>query len=732
MIKRPLGLGCFLITALLFALTVCFPAPYKDYGSFQGKRLAITGEVYKKETSVIKEEPVSVLYLKRSRRAQMAEDGAGPEWERVICYLKDGQKEPEMGSLVSLEGRLTAFERASNPGQFDTYSYYQISKVSYRLNQAIILSKSTNYSYIGEACHRLKIYFAEKLKEALPEEAFSVMQAMLLGMKGSMEQELKALYQRNGIAHVLAISGLHVSMLGMGLYHLLRKCGVPMKVAAVISSLFMFLFGMMTGFSVSAFRAVIMFAIQMAGIFLERTYDMLTALAVAAVLALFEQPLYLYHSGFVFSFGCVLGIGMVQPVLMEGKALEYWGIKVLAGGVGMMIITLPVYLWFYYQFPVYSVFLNLLVIPLMSFLMAAGVLLIFCQIMCPVFSPLFCFFIQGALKIYERTCEFCDVLPGGKLTPGKPQAWQVMAYVAILLMVVLLKKKIKPLLRWCTAGVAMMLLILHPRGALSLTFLDVGQGDCIYIENENGNCYLVDGGSSSVSDVGKYRIIPFLKVQGASRIEAVFVTHPDEDHCNGIEKLLDTGRREGITIKNLVLPDVEEGLKNDAYKRLERMAAQSGIPVSYIKRGQKIMNGKMTLICLNPSFDVHYGGTNEYSVVLKLTYGAFSALLTGDVEGMGERAVIQYIKENDWGQITVLKAAHHGSGGSTPNEFLDSQNPVCTIISCGRNNSYGHPHMDLVERLESHDSNIFITYETGAVTFTTNGRKVRLLKFSGE
>lgn len=732
MIKRPLGLGCLLITALLFALTVCFPAPYRDYGSFQGKRFAVTGKVYKKETSVKKGKLVSILYLKRSRRAEMAKDRAAPEWERVVCYLKDGQMEPDMGSIVMLEGRLAAFERASNPGQFDTYSYYQISKISYRLNQAIILSKSTKYNHLEEACHRLKIYFSNKLKEALPEEAFSVMQAMLLGMKGNMEQELKALYQRNGIAHVLAISGLHVSMLGMGLYHLLRKSGVPMKASAVISAIFIFLFGMMTGFSVSALRAVVMFAIHMAGIFWGRTYDMLTAVALAAVLVLFEQPLYLYHSGFVFSFGCVLGIGVIRPVLMEGKLLECRAVKALAGGIGMMIITLPVYLWFYYQFPVYSVFLNLLVIPLMSFLMMAGVFLIMCQIICPVFSTPFCFFIQGVLKIYERTCAFCDTLPGGQLTPGKPQIWQVIAYLLILLLVVLFKKKLKPLLRWCAAGMAMMLLMIQTREEFSLIFLDVGQGDCIYIENENGSCYLVDGGSSSVSNVGKYRIIPFLKIRGATRIEAVFVTHPDEDHCNGIEELLDAGRREGITISNLILPDVDEELKNDAYKRLECGAVQRGIPLSYIKRGQKINSGKMTLTCLNPSGDVHYEGTNEYSVVLELTYGAFGALLTGDVEGRGERALIQYIKEKDLGQITVLKAAHHGSGGSTPNEFLDSLNPAYTIISCGRNNSYGHPHKDLTERLASHESETFITYETGAVTFTTDGRKARLLKFSGE
>ncbi len=236
--------------------------------------------------------------------------------------------------------------------------------------------------------------------------------------------------------------------------------------------------------------------------------------------------------------------------------------------------------------------------------------------------------------------------------------------------------------------------------------------------------------STSVSSVGKYRIIPFLKYQGASSLQAVFITHPDEDHCNGIKELIEIGTQEGIRIKNLILPDIDGEAKNSAYIELEQQAAVAGILVSYMSRGQQIKDDKLVLSCLHPQTGYRTDNANEYSLVMEAAYGQFKVMLAGDIEGSGEGKMIQYLdkKETDTG-ITALKAAHHGSAYSTPDAFLELTNPVYTVISCGRDNSYGHPHAELLERLKKHNANILITYETGAVTFVTDGQKVRVNKF---
>ncbi len=735
--RRPLGVCCLAVTAFLFVLVHIKPVPFTDYSVFQKKNVTVMGRVYRKEIREQKAKESLVLYLKlfspgKDDAVQAAD--TGPPGERVICYLRAGEQEPEIGSVVQLKGKMACFERASNPGQFDAYSYYQISGISYRLNQAIVLAKTTKYNGFMEGVYRLRRLLSHVLEENLPEKEASVMQTILLGEKEGLDRDLKALYQRNGIVHILAISGLHISMLGMGLYKLLRKCGVPMNLAAAVSMALMVFYCVMTGFSVSAVRAVLMFCLQMAAVLAKRTYDMLTALGIAAVLILLSQPLYLYHSGFVFSFGCVLGIGLVLPSLIEeGEFVKKPVIKEIAGGLGVVVITLPIYLWFYYQFPVYSVVLNLLVIPLMSFLMGAGLFVLALGILWPFGVMPFRFVIKIILMLYEGACGGCDNLPGRLLTTGRPAVWQVVVYVMVLVFLVMYKKKLHMAVKWGIVAVAVVILTLHPRAGLKVIFLDVGQGDSIYIENEGRSSYLVDGGSSSVSSVGLYRIIPFLKSQGVSELEAVFVTHPDEDHCNGIMELLKEGALQGIKVKHLVLPDIAKEGRGGSYKELEQAAGAAGIVVSYISRGQKISDGRLMLTCLHPSRGYQAGDANAYSIVLELTYGNFIAMLTGDVEGEGEQEMVGFWQEEqETDKITVLKAAHHGSRNSTPEDFLDCTSPIYTVISCGENNSYGHPHRELMERLGKQETKILITYETGAVTFTTDGRKVKLRKFLNE
>lgn len=734
MIKRPLAVICLGVTVVLYLFVRLKAVPDTDYSEFQGEVLNVTGKVYKKETTEQSGSPVSVLYLKLDKADNTGQLGEKADFigKKVICYLKAGQPEAEMGSTVQIQGKMSCFERAANPGQFDARSYYLISGISYRLNQAEIKAKTIEYNKLAQGLYRLRMFFSQKLKESLPEKEASLMQTMLLGEKSSMDKEVKALYQKNGIAHILAISGLHVSLLGIGLYKILRRCWMPAKAAAGLAAGVMILYGFMTGFSVSALRAILMFVIHMGAVICGRTYDMLTAVAVAAVLILAGQPLYFGHSGFVFSFSCVLGIGLLLPALTEEIREKNFLIRAVISGAAMAVITLPVYLWFYYEYPVCSILLNLIVVPLMSFLLAAGILLIGIQI---IFSPAafpFVLLIKGIFKLYDILLRLCDGLPGSILVVGRPERWQIILYLLALLVIVVLKKRLKFAVRWCIAALAVILLLLHPEKKMELTFLDVGQGDCIYIENPNGNCYLVDGGSSSVKSAGEYRILPFLKYQGVSCLEAVFVTHPDEDHCNGIKELILSGHKEGIRIKHLVLPDIDAKSKNQSYQELEQIAEGAEIPVSYMSKGQEIIDGGLTLNCLHPDKEQIYEEANEYSIVLEVKYGYFRAMLTGDVEGSGEQALLQYVQEKPEGErLTVLKAAHHGSASSTPDELLDGQKPMYAVISCGRNNPYGHPHKELLGRLDEHDAEVLITYETGAVTFTTDGQKAAVAKFLG-
>ena len=814
---------------------------------------------------LVQEEAAEKQLLVQGKCAEKPADTKATE--NILCYLREGVPEPEIGSLVILKGTLKNFQQPTNPGQFNAPFYYQILRISFRLNQAEIQVKSDRFYKIAEGLYQLRRKAGSKVDTLLPEQEASVMKTMLLGEKGILDEEIKGLYQRNGIAHILAISGLHISMIGMGLYQLLRRAGLKINLSAILASMVIVLYGMMTGFAVSAIRAIAMFLLQMLAQILGRTYDRITALAVAAVLVLVEQPLYLFHSGFQFSFLCVLGISLILPVL--GNVRKG---KKLFEGIALMAVTLPVYLGVFYQIPVYSMFLNFIVLPMMSILMGAGIVMILAAFLCRPLAIPAAWLITGILMVYERLGLFTEKLPHHYWTPGCPAKWQLAVYVAVLIIIAALgrtkrkavlyqrdcihkeyihkdcihrrggcakgilqedppchevlqyemsqyersqhgmaqynipryevsqyeipqyemqNKRIRRIAchggKWISTygipvGICWVFLLLGVviltwrfRPELKVAFLDVGQGDCIFLQTENGDSYLTDGGSSSVSKVGKYRMIPFLKYQGASQIKAVFVSHADSDHYNGIAELLEQAELEGIRVENLVLTDIADECRSEGYEELVELAGQNGITVQLLHEGQQLQDGELLFQCLHPSKGYRAEDLNETSMVLLVTYREFSMLLTGDVQGAGEEHLTQELQDwkepgvtqmqdvirisgeeesmeeesmeeqsiederieeqieekrpqNKMGanhtetELTILKVAHHGSKNSTSEEFLKAANPKIAIISCGEGNRYGHPHEETLERLEKVDIPWFCTKDYGAITVTVDDK----------
>lgn len=643
--------------------------------------------------------------------------------EGVLCYP---EKEPAMGSVVLMEGKFYAFSHATNPGEFDGADYYRIMGQQGRLMQAECLAQSGDYSGFREKLYLCRKHLSLLIQSCYPGEEASVMGAMLLGEKGTLDTEVKSLYQQNGIIHILAISGLHLSVLGMGFYNLLNRLRVPKVVNIIFSIALMYCYGVMTGMGVSVIRALVMFGLKLAAPLAGRTYDMLTAMTAAALLILVQQPLYLTHSGFLFSFGAICAIGLLPEVSVHLPSSNRF-LKALSAGAWVSLATLPVHLCFYYEFPPFSVLLNLIVIPCMGVLLLSGV----CAMAAAVFFlPLGRFAALPGIWIlafYERCCELCMKLPGRKWITGRPENWQTAAFLLVFMLAVFFVKRMKRGQFAAAVFVAVAVLTMRvPRG-LTITFLDVGQGDCICME-EGGRHFLIDGGSSDTNDVDAYRIVPFLKCRGISRLDAVFVTHPDSDHENGIRGMLEDYEDNGIRIGMLVMPDVSMESKNENYLTLVALAETKSVPVRLIHAGEHMESGRLSLTCLHPATGYENEDTNAYSTVLCLKYGRFSALFTGDLEGEGEEIVTELLCRSA-GNITLLKVAHHGSKNSTSEAFLSAVNPKIAVISAGRDNSYGHPHRETLDRLEGQGCTVLQTPEEGAVTIRVKGEKVSVERY---
>ncbi|MGN1179607.1 MAG: DNA internalization-related competence protein ComEC/Rec2 [Suilimivivens sp.] len=742
MLRRPLSMVCLIVILFLYLgtrLTGSFPSAYEEW---EGKEVTVIGRVYQKEYATQAGMERKVLYLRlisMEDGLHHADTGSTTEQENVICYLAADQSFPKMGAVVRVKGKLKLFEKPSNEGQFDAESYYHILKISFQLNQTKIQANSENYSVVSEKLYEIRDHFSEVLENSLSEADASVMKTMLLSEKRAADREIKALYQRNGIAHILAVSGLHVSLLGMTLCKLLKKAGLPIWITTSVPVVILILYGFMTGFSVSSLRAVIMFSFCMMALLCKRTYDMITAAFLAAVLLLLDQPLYLYSSSFLFSFGCVFAIGFLVPALTkeEKKKERQPGPLVTSflSGAALSVAGIPLQLCFFYQIPSYATLLNLLVIPLMSILLPAGICLVLFYRIFPV-KVLSSALITGILAVYEGICRFAENLPFHMILAGKPKTVGLLVYLAGLLLVIFLRKKLTLLKKWSLVLFAGFFLFLPGKKELTVTFLDVGQGDCIHVRTAEGNNYLIDGGSSSVSSVGTYRIIPYLKANGVDEIDTVFVTHPDEDHCNGIVELVCQGKEQGIRVNRLCLPDIGEKSRTEAYMKLLQEAEDADISVAFIHEGQALSEGEFTMLCLHPEAGFESQEPNEYSTVLLLSFQDFHALLTGDVEGEGEERLLQSladVKAGKYGDISlseneimVLKVAHHGSGKSTPTKLLTAISPQVAVISCGENNSYGHPHEETMERLGEAGVKVFRTDELGAVRIVVKKNRVEI------
>lgn len=640
------------------------------------------------------------------------------------------------GMLVRVQGKLEEIQGKRNPGEFDSRQYYACQHIYYVMKKAVIKEKSSSYSVYGQFLVDLQQYLGDILCQAAGKEG-EVLKAIVLGDKTGLEDETKLRYQMGGILHILAISGLHISILGMGFYRMLKKCYLGNWTAGMIALVFMLQYGMMTGGSVSVMRAVCMFLMAAGARILGRIYDLPTALAASAVLILLESPAYLYSSGFLLSFSAVCGAGIISPYLEKTK-----GKSVFFASLGVQLTMLPVSLYFFGEVSVAGLALNLLVIPSVAVVLVSGL----------AGMLVGCFWIAGAkilifpgkflLWLYEMLCGAAGSLSIGNLkipvtwVAGQPKLWQIGLYYMILGAILFLYSKkgnwriIKiPGIVYriaLAAGVVVSLLVIRvwPSPYLQITCLDVGQGDGIVIQTPEGKNYLIDGGSSSKSGTGRYQMLPFLKSRGISRIDGIFISHVDEDHISGVREILEL-QAQGLTsvyVSSLYLPKWQDPPEN--WSNLEELGRQAGVRIHIVKRGDALQSGEMKLCFLAPEEGAKGEDVNEDGMVIQLEYAGFSGLFTGDIGEKTEKDLLPYLKDVDF-----LKVGHHGSKYSTCSAFLEKIKPENGVISCSETNTYGHPSPETIQRLQECGCEVAYTMKSGAVTVYADGEHVKMEGF---
>ncbi|WP_099466514.1 DNA internalization-related competence protein ComEC/Rec2 [Konateibacter massiliensis] len=710
MSKRPLcvvALVYILAVALLLLIDTSglasMPLNFRESAAVQAitdkSQVAVSGRVYKQE---LKNEQLA-LYLNQT---VLYQNSGSVRANQIIVYT-DIDKQIPIGYKINVTGTARKFQQAANPGQFNSYLYYKSLNIDFSVTAKEIIVEEEKENLVRNTLQKIRTRLSGNFDQITKGDTENgTFKAMVLGDTSEFTGSIKDLYQRGGILHIICISGSHIEIIGMFLFHMLRRFGLNYKISGGICIAVVICYGIMTGFGLSAYRAVIMFTIAMIAKMLGRTYDILSSLSLASILILMDNPLYIINIGFLLSFGAVIGIGAVSPVICQTFSIKFRFARDFISTLGVSIVTFPIILYSYYEFPIYSIFLNMIVIPISSLVLVSGIL----GCLCVEISMLLGGFMLGMgsyiLKVYEGLCEFSLQLPYSSMVFGKPSPLQMIVYyllLAIILYVMSNWKKKEAVLLF--AAMLLVMTIRLPQG-FWVTFLDVGQGDGIVIHSEKNTTFMIDGGSSSVKEVGKYRILPFLKSKGIRKLNYCIVTHPDSDHISGLMEIMQSDYK----IENLILPQIGE--KDEAYLELEELAKQSGISVLYIKKGDILQEGNLKLTCLHPYKEYVPESVNDYSTVLSLKWEELDMLFTGDLEAKGEEEVTKLLTKD----YDILKVAHHGSKNSTSAQFLSRLGAEYAVISCGEKNSYGHPHKELLERLSTEKMNIMTTMDKGAIT----------------
>ena len=630
-----------------------------------------------------------------------------------------------IGQIIRIQGSVYSFREPGNPGQFNEFDYYQQQGIDYKafIDHVSIIDQS--YHHLQDFLRQLRLRLCQGLYRCCSERDAGTLAAMTLGEKGAVDEEVKRLYQENGIAHVLAISGLHISLIGMGIFFFLRKYIMPMHMAAIVSVGLLISYGILTGFPISTARAVIMMTCLLGARFVGRNYDAYCALALSAWIQLLIRPLSLFQTGFLLSYGTVLGI-----LVFVREFEKIWRDKTawaaLSAALGVQLITMPVILSTYYELPLYSLVANLMLLPFLGVLLGAA---IFgeCVALWSVSVGRFSLgIVHYILVVYESMCRFLESLPHHQIILGCPSHWQILTYYGML-GGWLLWRYLRPegrhmFLLISAVGVLCLLPQRGPEG-LEITNLDVGQGDCTCIRMGEMTL-LIDGGSSDVDEVGKYRISKFLKYKGVRHIDTLFITHSDSDHTNGLLEIITDKGHMGFTIGRVVLPYIQK--RDENYQKLIEQCKRGGVSVVSMEREESLHFGDLQIRCLHPYYEYNWNSENDYSLVLEMQYGSFRGLFTGDLEESGEEEIAPLLQSVDY-----LKVGHHGSKGSSSKDFLAKLSPRIAVYSAGQGNRYGHPSVETRERMAETGAREFCTIEDGAVCVTTDGSKVAVSTYQG-
>lgn len=660
--------------------------------------------------------------------------------ERMGCvvYMKENDDAPAIGKSVALKGDISVYSKSTNPGEFDMQEYMMSKGYLYVCKDATLVSEMGKANVFKELLYKFRSRCISLLEEALPQKDAGIMKAVLLADKNDLDKETKEQYSKAGVGHILAISGMHISLIATAFLWFFNKLKIPMNISSSLTVLLLIVYGVMIGFPPSAIRAIVMFAVMSLAKTVKGSYDMLTSMAIALLVTVVVKPLCVIQSGFIMSYLAIVGMAVVSPAVMPYHPTKRKKWTAISGSIAVSLTTLPVIMNSYYRVPVWSVIINLIIVPSMSALVGMGVLCIVFESLHLGIPNIFAVGVSFILSVYEVLVQFETSLPFANIVTGRRPIWRGVLYLLILVILSsviqyykckffkrqklimnlqrskpefntqnILKNEIRHKRKaLCVAWLAMTLNVIALFVNVKqnkIEFVNVGQGLFVCVQY-NGHVIAFDGGSTDRSDIYEYVMKNYFLFYGIDEVDAWFVSHMDNDHISGIKELL---ADDEIKVKTLFFP---QQISEETGEFTKLCLGKTDI--GFLNPGDVISGKDIWMKVLSPYSDEVYEDANGASLVMYMKVEDEVILLTGDAGTAAEKYIIL-----EGIHPTVYQVAHHGSAVNCNSaDFINSLMPGISVISCGYHNSYGHPHAETLERLENIGSTVLRTDYDGCIT----------------
>lgn len=617
----------------------------------------------------------------------------------------------EVQNKIFLEGEFKLQSLSRNEGGYN-YRRYLNSKNIYGIinvnRKTIVVKDVRKIDFIT----KIKYYIQDTFSRVLPKDYAGIINGMLNGDTKNVSENILEDFKNSGVTHLLAVSGSNIAYIIMFLSIISNKIfGKYFSYYVLIFSIIIFIF--VSGASASVARAGIMAILNIIATIFSKKSNTINNICFSALILLIINPLTIYDVGFILSFVGTLGIVLLSTDIIN-FIRKYIKAKILSETIGVtlsaQIMLTPVMLFYFNTFSLVSLITNFLIVPISSFLTILGFIVVIISLVSIELAKIFSYPIYALVFFMFKITNFFGKIPFANILVPTPKMYVIIGYYTIILIIskkVLSKKQIFKTIMFFV--IITFFIENIPNNCLKLSMVDVGQGDSCYIETPNKKTILIDGGGTEGSDydIGENILIPYLLSKGKTKIDLIIISHPHEDHIEGVFTVI-----EQLKVKKVVISKMVD--ENELIINLKKICQKRGTEIIEVSKGDTIKLDQVTFEILYPYSKSKEENLNNMSIVTKMSYKGATALFTGDLEKEREIEITSDISAD------ILKVGHHGSTTSTSEKFLKKVLPKIALISVGENNSYGHPSDEIIRRLERVGASIYRTDICGEISLKIN------------